>query len=127
MGISITIIGMDAVDRLLDRLIAEGADSDKVESIEREAWNMETALNGLKDAIKRAGIPPEGDAMETTQRSWKPEEGETYYYIDSIYGGTYRAVWRNGKMDRYRERMNNVFQSPKDAYRYMEEVRADDR
>ena len=126
MGISITIIGMDAVDRLLDRLIAEGANSE-AESIEREAWNMETALNGLKDAIKRAGIPPEGDAMETTQRGWKPEEGETYYYIDSIYGGTYRAVWRNGKMDRYRERMNNVFLSPKDAYRYMEEVRADDR
>jgi hypothetical protein len=121
--INITIIGMDAVDSLLDRLIAAGED-ERAERIERGAWDLETALSGLEEAIRNAA-PEEAD-MESKKR-WEPEEGETYFYVDSIYGGTCRAVWRNGKMDRYRERMNNVFQSPRDAYRYMEEVRADDR
>ena len=121
--INITIIGMDAVESLLDRLIAAGED-ERAERIERGAWDLETALSGLEEAIRNAA-PEEAD-MESKKR-WEPEEGETYFYVDSIYGGTCRAVWRNGKTDRYRERMNNVFQSPRDAYKFLEEVRADDR
>lgn len=121
--INITILGMDAVESLLDRLIAAGED-ERAERIERGAWDLETALSGLEEAIRNAA-PEEAD-MEK-QRKWEPEEGETYFYVDSIYGGTCRAVWRNGKMDRYRERMNNVFQSPRDAYKFLEEVRANDR
>lgn len=127
MDISITIIGMDAVDRLLDRLLPEqGADGEDVERIERERWTAEAAVDSLREAIKKAAgkIPPEeGDQMESrAQKAWAPEEGETYVYLDCVYGIPYKAVWRNGRLDRQRARMHNVFQSVKEAYDYADGV-----
>lgn len=113
MDINITIVGMDAAERMIDRLLAvEGQDGEDVERIERQMSDLFAALDGLEESIKRAsGMIP-------------PEEGETYYYVDTIYGQVFRAVWRNGKMDRVRARLGDVFQTIEAAYRHVERVRA---
>ena len=118
------------MNRLLDRLLPEqGADGEDVERIEREKWSVESSINNLREAIKKAAgkVPPEeGETMTDKARRWKPEEGETYFYVDSRYGTIYRAVWRNGRMDRARERMRNVFESVEAAYKFTEGVEDDE-
>ena len=130
MTTTIAIVGTDAIERLLDRLLPiEGQDGEDVAGVERGLYELDCAIDRLNEAIKKAAemIPPEEeDEMETERERWRPEEGETYYFIDSIYGIPYQRVWRNGKMDRYRWRMHNVFQSIKDAYETMERVSEDE-
>ena len=128
MDINITVVGMDAAERMIDRLLAvEGQDGEDVERIERQMSDLFAALDGLEDSIKRASgmIPPEeGEPVEPEKpETWAPEEGETYYYVDTKYGQVFRAVWRNGKMDRVRARLGDVFQTIEAAYRHVERVR----
>lgn len=135
MDINITLIGMDAVDRLLDRLLPEqGADGEDVERIERERWTAEAAVDSLKKAVKKAAgkIPPEEGDEKMEQKnhkttdsipfSWVPEEGETYLFLDCVYGIPHKEVWRNSRMDRMRIRMHNVFQTFREAYEFADSV-----
>lgn len=123
--INITIIGMDAVESLLDRLIAAGED-ERAERIERGAWDLETALSGLEEAIRNAA-PEEADMEQ--QRKWEPEEGETYVYFTFKEGAptTARAVWRNGSADHLRARLRNVFENEASAWKFASGVTEDDR
>ena len=60
------------------------------------------------------------------EKRWLPEEGETYYFLDTVYGVPYQRVWRNGRMDRLRFRLHNVFESAAEAYHYVERIEEND-
>lgn len=127
MPINITIIGLDAVDRLLDRLLAEqGQNGGDVEEIERERWTVEAAVENLEEALRKAAgcVPPEDEDMSEAKPEWKPTDGETYWYMDcGEVPQAKRAVWRNGSADHIREILGNVFQSEAGVWKWFSGVR----
>ena len=126
MDINITILGLDAVDHILDRLTERG-ETEQAEQVERAVWDCECARSELIEALRKiAGDIPEEEEETEMEKRWHPAEGETYYYVETSYGGIGHAVWRNGKMDRVRYRLHNVFESVEAAYHYVENVEEDD-
>lgn len=107
-------------DHYIRKILEEVGDLRAVSVLEDSSpnfWETECARWYHIEELKRDGWKVEGEGR------WKPEYGDKYWFVDSDCE-VLENVWHSDRVDAYRTKLGNYFQTEAEAKEKAEKIKA---